>query len=318
MRPLPAQRLVLLLALLLAIVGSVLVVTPAQAAVTIPQSELNGAWFYRFCDYGRGDCASFLQNSRFIEHGGKDCRGGRIAHTQVPVNPTSGVTYRGNLSTFRNGEVVNGRRVCEARSIPYEYTFTYSPDRSYVWIEVYEVGLPTTTTYRHEVGDRRAICRNDSVTRQFESQLQPPLPTAVMFSIQFTSLSYCFDGSRVWFQDDPEQRVIVAGDFTSSLQGACIGVSRTAAERRLTNVYVTCNAGFSHRYGRDRTVTARNDANGASRFVLPLNLNIGFNLGTAGFIGAGPTPDQMRYYTLRLYSNGCYGVSGVGDTRQYC
>lgn len=136
--------------------------------------------------------------------------------------------------------------------------------------------------------------------------------------MQFTSLNYCFNGTQVWFRDTPEQRLYIGSDFRRTLQGACAGVARSDTDRRLSNVYITCNAIFSNKVPLSRQPRAYVDPGTSSQFTIPGYLNAGLSLGSTGFVAFQAGADQTRFYTLRLYANGCYQVSGVGDAQQYC
>jgi hypothetical protein len=138
------------------------------------------------------------------------------------------------------------------------------------------------------------------------------------FSVSFTNLNYCYDWKNVWFRDNPQYRIYVGAAYSSGLQGACNGASKTDTNVRLPSIYVTCNAAFSRKSGSALRLKAEGDRDGSSVFDLPMYLNAGVNFGPFGFLATAVPADQVRYYTLRLYANGCYNVSGIGNSASTC
>ena len=140
-----------------------------------------------------------------------------------------------------------------------------------------------------------------------------------IFTVQWTNLHVCYNGTHVYLTQDPQFRVYIAGQFAGSLQGACAGVSRSATDptntARQSSVFITCNAVFSNKGIGTYWPKSEIDVNNNSDFIIPAQLNAGLNLGTLGSVGgAFGGADQSRFYTLRLYANGRYEVSGVGNT----
>lgn len=142
---------------------------------------------------------------------------------------------------------------------------------------------------------------------------------ARIFTVQWTNLHVCYNGTNVYLTQDPQFRVYIAGPFSGSLQGACAGVSRSATDptntAKQSSIFITCNAVFSNKGVGTYWPKSEIDVNNNSDFTIPAFLNAGFNFGTIGFFGGGVGgADQARFYTLRIYANGRYEVSGVGNT----
>jgi hypothetical protein len=140
-----------------------------------------------------------------------------------------------------------------------------------------------------------------------------------IFTVQWTNLHVCYNGTNVYLTQDPQFRVYIAGPFSGSLQGACAGVSRSATDptntAKQSSIFITCNAVFSNKGLGTYWPKSEIDVNNNSDFIIPAFLNAGINLGTFGFLGGGiGGADQARFYTLRIYANGQYEVSGVGNT----
>ncbi|MBC8093919.1 MAG: hypothetical protein H7Y15_18680 [Pseudonocardia sp.] len=301
--------------LVLAVAGLLVSPGAATAGVAIPQSSRDGRWIL-------GPEPSSLHGRTFVGTS-KDCRGGRYTWRDLPASPVTGVTYSGRLSTFR-ARYEGNVRVCEATTIDYSYKFWFeggdSGARQYLRLELADVDTGISAWYRHRVGDREPVCRTtQTVDRSFYDRLSlDPTSDRRIFTVQFTSLSFCFDGSRVWFQDDAQPRLYIGGNFSNYLQGACAGAPRTAVDRRLSSIYITCNAVFSNRTVQTFVPRADFDSGAGSEFTIIPNLNAGAALGTRGSVALPPPADPSKFYTLRLYANGCYEFSGVGDARQYC
>ena len=140
-----------------------------------------------------------------------------------------------------------------------------------------------------------------------------------IFTVQWTNLHVCFNGTHVYLTQDPQFRVYIAGPFSGSLQGACAGVSRSGTDptntARQSSIFITCNAVFSNKGFGTYWPKSEIDVNNNSAFFIPAQLNAGLNLGSFGSVGgAFGGADQARFYTLRIYASGRYEVSGVGNT----
>ena len=153
-----------------------------------------------------------------------------------------------------------------------------------------------------------------SVTKQFNNSL---LETGSIFSVQFNNLNYCYDYRNVWFRDAPHYRIYIASSRSWVLQGTCNGASKTDTGLKLPSIIVTCNATFSNKGSTPYTPMAVGDTTGASRFNINSFLNFGFAFAN-GFIATAAPADVSRYFTLRLYADGCYNVSGIGDNTLTC
>lgn len=58
-----------------------------------------------------------------------------------------------------------------------------------------------------------------TVERSFSAYVDA-LPVARrVFTVQFTNVRYCYDGTKVWFVDNPQFRLYVDGGLSATLQG---------------------------------------------------------------------------------------------------
>ncbi len=291
-----------------------LVPLPVNAATSIPQSELNGAWYLNFCNEGATGCVSMLTNTTYISHA-KDCNGNRVVYQGLPTNPVENQFYYGTATAAFG---VNGSCVSYLTTKNFRYKF-WRQGTDYRWVEIYEVGSQYTSLWRHRIGSTiPTVCIQPTVNRTFAGS-RDAIPLTKVFTLSFTNLNYCYNGSQVWFQDNPEARLYVDSTLATTLQGACAGSSKTDTNNKLSSIYMTCNAVFSNKGPRPIYAYAVGDSSsGPSAFTIPGYLNATLNLGSAGSIGTSPPADQYRYYTLRIYNDGCYNVSGVNDNRKYC
>lgn len=147
------------------------------------------------------------------------------------------------------------------------------------------------------------------------------------FTIQFTNLNYCYNGSTIQWASRPEARAYVKnydyfwdiagrGNWYNILSMTCGEKFDFPGNGNQPNLYITCELGISSNdFAGLSGFKSNRDVDGSSVFDIPARLNWNF-FGTFGppSVGGGLASgvQQPRYYTLRIGANGQAWLSGVG------
>lgn len=287
-----------LLAVVVAVLGTVFVTpaTPAQATLDYP---LNGTW--------NGWPWSRVTFNNSVGHTADTCNGASTSTQRfrniVKVGPNS---YRGEMAHVAYGG-------CPIRVDGWAAA-TFTIDSQGTRLAVASNG--GTMWFNRSAVPHVPECRSGKVVEEkFDIDGFSPVHA---YTVQFSSLNYCYDGINVWFKGDPHPPVVWRTSGVSRyVNGNCVGgLDKTANEVKQPTIRVTCNAVFSNVYSGDFNFKAQRDINGTSRWTLPGNFNgaLTFTVGpVSGTWATNPTVQATRRYTLLITADNTYTFSGIGN-----